>query len=97
MKLSYEPNLAAGGAMGAIMALFVYYKVLDLEAAGLWAVALAAIAPVMQGYVARFFTTPTAKLTDAAHVDDSYDAETIDQKARQGRRQKQTAKEGSSV
>lgn len=71
--LRYEPNLTAGGAMGAIMALLVYYDVLDLEAASLWTVALVAIAPVVQGWIARFFTTPTAKLQDAGippeHVD----------------------------
>ena len=81
MKPSYEPNLVAGGVTGAIMALLVYYKVLDVEAAGLWAVALAAIAPLVQGWVARFFTTPTAKLDDAGLTPEHVDAQ-----AKAGRR-----------
>ena len=81
MKLSYEPNLAAGGVMGALMALAVYYKILDWEAAGLWSVVIAGVAPIVQGYVARFFTTPTAKLTDAGIYPDSVDAA-----AKEGRR-----------
>lgn len=87
MKLSYEPNLAAGGVMGALMALAVYYKILDWEAAGLWSVVIAGAAPIIQGYVARFFTTPTAKLADAdaATPDSRYHPETIDQKAAAGR------------
>ena len=83
MKLRYEPNLAAGGVMGAAMALAVYYRLLDWEAAGLWSVLIAGAAPVVQGWVARFFTTPTAKLDDAGiHPD------TVDAKAAVGRRAK---------
>lgn len=91
-KFSYEPNLAAGGAMGAIMAILVYYKVLDVEAAGLWAVVIAAVAPVVQGWVARFFTTPTAKLQDAGIHPDSVDA-----RALQTRKARHASKRGHSV
>ena len=101
MKLRYEPNLAAGGAMGAVMALAVYYKVLDVEAAGLWSVALAALAPIVQGWIARHFTTPTAKLedADAATPDSRYHPDTIDDLAHKGRRRKEAASEsgGPSV
>ncbi len=67
MKLKYEPNLIAGGGMGAVMALLVYYRVLDVEAAGLWAVALGFILPPIQGFIARFFTMATRKIRDAGH------------------------------
>lgn len=91
-KWSYEPNLAAGGAMGAIMAILVYYKVLDVEAAGLWAVVVAALAPVLQGWIARFFTTPTAKLADAGiHPD------TIDARANATRTARQASKRGGGA
>ena len=75
MKLRYEPNLAAGGVTGATLALLTYYGVLDVEAAGLWAVLIAAVAPIVQAWVARLFTTPTAKLNDAGIHEDTVNAQ----------------------
>lgn len=77
MKLRYEPAMIGGGAMGAVMALLVYYKVLDYEAAGLWAVAIGAAAPVVQAAATRIFVMATAKIRDSGH-----DPERIDTQAR---------------
>lgn len=98
MKLSYEPGRVVGGAIGAALAILVYYDVLDLEGAGLWGALLALIIPPIQAEITRRFTTPTAKLADAdaATPDSRYDPETIDEKARAGRSRKRAAKETAS-
>lgn len=99
-KLSYEPNRVVGGAfalVGACSALAIYYEILTPEAAALWSALAMIIVPPIQAEIARRFTWSTAKIADAAQVDESFDPETINQKARQGRRRKQTAKEGPSV
>lgn len=80
-KLRYEPGLIGGGITGAVMALLVYYKVLDIEAAGLWAVLIAAAAPLAQAWGTRFFTLAVAKVRDAGHDPDRI---TTDAKIRTG-------------
>lgn len=99
-KLSYEPNRVVGGAfalVGAVSALAIYYQVLTPEAAALWSALAMIVIPPIQGEIARRFTWPVAKIEDAAHVDESFEPATINQKARQGRRRKEAAKEGPSV
>ena len=73
-KLSYEPNMIGGTALGSVMALLIYYRVLDIEAAGLWSVVLGFALPPVSAWIVRHFTTSQAKLTDAGIHPDTVDA-----------------------
>ena len=65
--LRYEPGRVVGGALGAALAILVYYDVLDVEGAGLWGALLALVIPPLQAEITRRFTMPVAKITDAGH------------------------------
>lgn len=65
MKLKYEPGLVTGTAVGAILALLTYYKVLDVEGASLWGALSVFIVPPVQAWITRHFTMPVAKIEDA--------------------------------
>jgi len=89
-KISYEPNLLTGTAVGAVLALLVGYDVLDMEKAGLWGAVLAFVVPIVQGSISRLFTTSTAKLRDAnIHPD------TVNAAAHATRRRRHAAKAAS--
>jgi hypothetical protein len=53
--LQKEPALTSGVGVAAIMALLVYYGVLDLEGAGLWTTVLTVVGvPLVQAIFTRF-------------------------------------------
>lgn len=63
--LRYQPGIVTGTAVGAVLALLIYYKVLDVEGASLWGALLALVIPPIQGWIAQHFTMPVAKIEDA--------------------------------
>ena len=75
MKLAYEPGLVTGTAVGAILALLVYYRVIDTQGASLWGALAVFIVPPFQAWVTRHFTMPVAKIEDAGLHPDSITAQ----------------------
>jgi hypothetical protein len=63
--LRYEPGLITGTAVGAILAILVYYRLLDTEGASLWGALAVFLVPPFQAWVSRHFTMSVAKIEDA--------------------------------
>lgn len=68
MKFKYEPALVIGFGT-AVLALLVTRGLLSTVEAGAWTAVIsagvAALTPIAQALVTRFFVTPAAKLDDA--------------------------------
>lgn len=88
MKLRDEPGLVTGTAVGAILALAVYYKLLDVEGASLWGALAVFIVPPLQGWIARRFTVPLSKIEDAEEHTPALNVENIDAAAASTRRRR---------
>jgi hypothetical protein len=82
-KLSYHPTVIGGTGLGAVMALLIYYRVLDVEAAGLWSVALGFFLPPITAWLMQRYTTSSAKLHDA-----DISAHEVERKALANRRER---------
>lgn len=67
MRLSYEPVAAGGGAVSTVLAILVYYGVLDVKGAGLWGTLAVIVLPSVSAGVVRFFTMAKKKIEDAGH------------------------------
>lgn len=91
MKLRYEPGLVTGTAVGAILALLTYYKILDVEGASLWGALAVFVVPPFQAWVSRHFTMPITKIEDAGLHPESITAQakvTTDRRTAHKRRER---------
>jgi hypothetical protein len=90
-KISYEPALLTGTAVGAVLALLVSYGVLDTEKAGAWGALLAFVVPVVQASISRLFTVSMSKLRDAGlHADSITAAAHITRQRRHASKRRET-------
>jgi len=75
-RVADNPVVAGGTAVSAILALLVYYGILDVQGASLWGSLAVILLPGASSFVVRIFTMATHKIKDAGH-----DPEVISAKA----------------